>query len=267
MKRRFKALLGAIAFRTALYRLFFRNKAIIALFHRVDDRYPHNDITCTRERFAAYCAFFSKYFVPVSLSEFLRKLKRGEDISRHVVITFDDGDLDNHDIAAVELRRFGLPACFFIATNFIGSKHVAWWDKEEGIASEWMSWDQVRSLRAQGFEVGAHTCNHVDLGVVVGDEANAEIVGSRRRLSEEAATTIDLFSYPYGRPDQITAENRVRVQRAGFACCVSAYGGTVGPDEDPFYLRRTSIIRWHLSPYQYGLEAMIDRRASAVSSM
>jgi len=259
MRRRLKALLGLLCYRSGLYRLFFRDKAVIALFHRVDDRLAGNPISCTAAEFRAFCDFFGRYFRVVSLQTLLTKLGRGEDVSGHLVITFDDGYRDNLETAAVELERRRLPACFFIATEFIGSSRVPPWDAERGIVSRWMSWDDVRALNERGFEIGAHTMNHVDLGVVHGSDAVREIAGSRRRLGKELGEETPLFSYPFGRADQITPGNRAAVREAGFSCCLSAYGGIVSSQGDRFDLKRIPVSPWFISPYQYGFEVMLTR--------
>jgi peptidoglycan/xylan/chitin deacetylase (PgdA/CDA1 family) len=256
VKREIKALLGRAIFASGAHRLFFRDKAVIVLFHRIDDRYPGDPITCSTADFRYFCDFFQRYFTVVSFHTLLSKLERREDISSHIVLTFDDGYRDNRD-AANELLRRAIPACFFIATDFIDSDRVPWWDAEAGIRSQWMSWNDVRSLRSDGFELGAHTKNHVDLGIVSGEEAMEEITGSTRRLAAETGAKIDLFSYPYGRPEQITEENRDIVRKVGFICCPSAYGGTVRAGNDPFRIRRTPISPWHISPYQFGFEALL----------
>ena len=49
-----------------------------------------------------------------TLGELLARLSDGKDLGGHLVITFDDGYLDNYRNAAPELRRNGLPACFFV---------------------------------------------------------------------------------------------------------------------------------------------------------
>lgn len=172
IKRRIKAILGMIAFGTGFYRLFFGSKAVIVLFHRVDDALNGDPISCSRQTFVRFCRFFRRYFVVVPLSELLGKLRRGEDISRHLAITFDDGYRDNWENAAPELRSLDLPACFFIATGFIGTNRIAPWDGDAGIESRWMDWDDVRALHGSGFEIGAHTVNHVDLGQTVRSEAS-----------------------------------------------------------------------------------------------
>lgn len=136
MTRRMNAGLGRLLFHCGLYKGLTRGKALIALFHRVDDRLVGNPISCTSREFRAYCEFFARHFRVVSLGELLHRLERGSDISRHLVITFDDGYLDNYEVAAGELIRLGLPACFFIATGVIGTRRVPWWDAEPGIESE-----------------------------------------------------------------------------------------------------------------------------------
>lgn len=255
--RRIKSILGFLAFNLGIHRFFFRGRAVIVNFHRVDDRHATNVISCSTRTFVRFCAFFKRFFIIVSLSEFLDKLERGDDISRHLVITFDDGYRDNHDFAAVHLKRSGLPASFFIATDFIGTNRIPWWDEEAGIVSEWMTWDQVRHLRGQGFELGAHTCSHVDLGVVTGAEAMDEIVRSGQRLSQELGAPVTLFAFPYGRKHQISDEN-LEIVKSRFRCCVSAYGGSVDTRSDPYRLQRTPISQWHRTTYQFGLEAMLN---------
>lgn len=256
MKRTIKDILGRLVFSTGLYRLFIRNKAIIVLFHRVDDRLKGDPISCTATEFRNFCLFFRRYFKIVTLRELLDRLRTGKDIGRCMAITFDDGYKDNFLRAAPELERLGLPACFFVATNLIASSTIPWWDEKLPMRLEWMTWDEVRDLRSRGFEIGSHTMNHVDLGIVDGDEAVTEIVGSRERLSRELNEKIELFTYPYGRIKQITEENRQRVRAAGYSCCMSAYGGAVAPETDPFLIKRAPISPWYTSPYQFGFEAL-----------
>lgn len=258
-RRRLKSWLGSALYRTRAHRPLFGDRAVIVVFHRVRDDVPPNPITCTTAEFRAYCDLFERYFDVVSIAELLRRMADGESIRRCLAITFDDGYLDNATFAAPELKRRGLPGCFFIATEFIGTRRVPWWDAEWGIASEWMDWDHVRSLQSDGFEIGGHTLNHVDLGVVNGEEARHEIAGCRARLERETAAAVTLFSYPYGRAQQITEANRALVRGAGFECCMSAHGGSVRPGDDPFHILRSPISPWHRSPMQLAFELALQR--------
>ncbi|MFV1986148.1 MAG: polysaccharide deacetylase family protein [Gemmatimonadota bacterium] len=256
LKRRVKHHLGQVLFRTGAYRRGLRDRAVIVLFHRVDDRLAGDPISCTVSDFRAFCQFFTRYFNVITLAELLEKMQNGQPVGGDLVITFDDGYRDNHTSAAPILREFGLPACFFVATGLVETETVPWWDEDLSFRPEWMTWNEVRELRDDGFELGAHTVNHVDLGSVANDVAHREIHESKVRLSAELEHPIRFFSYPYGRTYQITETARQMVRDAGFDCCVSAYGGYVSGDEDLFEIRRAPISPWYLTPYQFGFELL-----------
>ena len=260
VKKRVKHILGWVIFRLGLHRWLFRNRGTVVLFHRVDDRHPGNPISSTAEEFSAYCQFFKRHFPVIAIGDLISRLEEDRDVGGTVCITFDDGYRDNRTVAAPELRRLGLPACFFTVSGIIGSSTVPWWDEELGIVSEWMTWDELRDLTAMGFDVGAHTVNHVDLGIIGGEEARREISESRARLEKELGIPVPWFSYPYGRRNQMTEENREIVRELGFRCCLSGYGGDVRRGTDPFRIRRMPISPWYLSPYHFGWEMIFGNR-------
>lgn len=258
LKKRVKHLLGLGVYRLGLHRLLLRGRGVVVLFHRVSAEGERNPITCTDGEFTGFIEFFARHFEVIPLGELLDRLASGQGLGGSLVITFDDGYLDNREVAAPILRAHGLPACFFVASGLIESSRIPEWDREWGVQSRWMTWPQVRELAEMGFEVGAHTVNHVDLGVVEGESARAEIRTSREDLERELGRPIDLFSYPYGRREQITEPNRDAVREAGFRCCLSAYGGLVGSGADPFQIKRIPVSGWHSSPYQLGWEILFN---------
>jgi peptidoglycan/xylan/chitin deacetylase (PgdA/CDA1 family) len=259
LRRRLKGGLGAALFASGLHRLALRNRGLVAVFHRVDARYPGDPITVSPEFFTRCCAFFAARFTVVGFGQFVEMLQAGASLGGHLAITFDDGYRDNHAVAAPILERFRLPACFFVSSGFIGTEDTPDWDRRAGVVSEWMDWVAVRDLHRRGFEIGSHTAHHVDLGLVHGDEARREILDGRAALEQGIGGPVRLFSYPFGRREQISEANREFVRESGFSCCASAYGGTVASGSDPFRLRRFPVSNWHLSVGQYGFEAALSR--------
>lgn len=256
MKRALYDGLGRLLYPLGLAAPGMGSKAAVAVFHRIDDRYPGNPITAGRAEFRAYCEFFARYFDVITVTELLDRMAQGRPIGGTLAITFDDGYLDNHAVAAEELDRRGLPACFFICTGFIGSNRSAPWDEKAGIRSEWMQWDDVRDLARRGFEIGAHTVTHPDLGVIGPAEAEREVADSRARLEAEIGRPVDLFCYPFGGPAQLSEPNREVIRRLGMRCCFSCYGGTIHAGDDPLRLERAPISPWHRTPHQYGFELL-----------
>jgi peptidoglycan/xylan/chitin deacetylase (PgdA/CDA1 family) len=255
-KKWLKTAFGWVIYKSGLHRLWLRDRAFIVLFHRVDDELRDNAISCSSQAFEAYCRFLGRYFDVVPLAELLGRLKESKPIGGAVAITFDDGYKDNREVAAPILERHGLSACFFIATDFIDTDRVGWWDAEVGVRSRWMSWDDVRALDQRDFEIAAHTKSHADLGEVWGETARAEIAGSALRIEAELGRPVTLFSFPYGRRDNLTEANRNLVRESGLQCCCAAYGGDVRPDSDPFDLRRFPVSPWYVSPYHLGFELL-----------
>lgn len=257
MRKAGKALLGAAAYTLGLHRRVLRDRAVIVAFHRVSSSAAGGSLNCAPDMFAGLCQFFKKHFSVKPLSELISRLRENAPVDNMLSITFDDGYRDNFDVAAPILRQYDLPATFFVATNFIDSDTVPPWDAEDGVRSEWMSWNQVRELRRLGFDIGAHTMNHANLGQLDLEEAQREIEGSRDRLERELGTTVPHFAYPFGGPANVTRAVAELVAELGFKCCLSCHGGIVSIDDDVFELRREPINTWVESPYQYGFELLV----------
>src|SRR5204863_1583826 len=196
MKRSIKHLLGRAAFASPVGHLLLANAAVIVAFHRVQDSWDPNGLTIGRDLFDRYCRFFAQHFHVVALRDLIAKLERGEDVSRHLAITFDDGYRDNVENAAPTLERHSLPATFFVTSGWVGSDVGPWWDEMHGLRHPWMTWDQVRPLRRAGFDIGAHTRTHVDLGKTTEQDARHEILGARLELEDRLAIPVDLFAFP-----------------------------------------------------------------------
>lgn len=263
-KKSVKATIGRALFALGLHRRMLQGKAVVVAFHRVSELALQSSINCPPVVFAELCRFFKRHFDVVTLAEFLDRLGSGRDIGGTLVITFDDGYKDNYEVAVPILRSLSLPATFFIATNFIGSRTETFWDKADGVGSEWMSWNEVQSLLDMGFDIGGHTMNHANLAAIPLDEAEREILGCRQMLTDKLRTTATHFAYPFGGEDNISEATRQMVKELGFKCCFSCHGGLVSRTDDAYDLRREPINGWVESPYQYGFE-LLTRASEGVS--
>jgi peptidoglycan/xylan/chitin deacetylase (PgdA/CDA1 family) len=259
MRASVKRFLGHSLFATHLDALLLRNAAVVVAFHRVQEADASDSLSIDAGAFERHCRFFARHFQVVPLRDLVYRLENCLRLDRHLAITFDDGYRDNFDNARPVLEKLSLPATFFIVTDWIGSTVVPWWDKERGVRHPWMSWEDVRSLHRKGFEVGAHTQTHVDLGTVSPGQALEEIRGARLALEQQIGAPVDSFAYPYGGRKHLTDENREVVKAEGFRCCCSSFGGINATGTDPFRLRRVPISPEHESPHQLGFEVAFGR--------
>lgn len=258
MRRRIKSFLGWLLLKTRLYRLLLGASGVVVTFHSISDRDRIDSrLCCSADEFERYCRMFRQYFNVVPLTEILDDLEAGRPVRGKLAITFDDGYRDNLVRAAPILKKHGLPATVFLCTKFIGSEGAAWWDKDAGVASEWMTWDEVNALTEFGIEIGAHTQSHVDLTQCTLETAAEEIVGSRDLIESRTGIRPAVFAYPYGGAHQINDQVRSIVAESGFRCCASSYGGLVAPGDDPRHLERWPINQhWFVSPGHFLFELM-----------
>jgi peptidoglycan/xylan/chitin deacetylase (PgdA/CDA1 family) len=106
-----------------------RARLSILIYHRVlahDD--PLNTWDVTAGVFEAQMRVLAQNFMPLALSEAIDRLNGGKLPPRSACVTFDDGYLDNAEVALPILQRHGLPATFFIATGYLDGGRM-WNDK------------------------------------------------------------------------------------------------------------------------------------------
>jgi peptidoglycan/xylan/chitin deacetylase (PgdA/CDA1 family) len=262
MRRHVKSAIGRLAYGSGADALILRRTGVVVAFHRVQDGEDSQGLSVGREMFERHCRFFKRHFDVVPLRDLVSRLEAGRRLDRMLAITFDDGYHDNFDNARPVLEALSLPATFFVVSQWIGTDIWPWWDREQGVRYPWMTWNHVRVLNERGFDIGAHTRTHADLGRIDGTEAHGEIFGARREIERQIGRPVDLFAYPYGRAANMSESNLAIVKAAGFRCCCSCDGGLTPPGADPFRLRRIPVSPWYDSPHQLGAEFLREIRTS-----
>ncbi len=258
-KKTLKSVAGRAAEATGLLERRCRQSMTIVTFHRVNDVLPEDGLTCSSQKFTEFCRFFRKHFRVIPLSEQVEGCRRGLDMRATLSVTFDDGYVDNFVVAAPILTRLKIPATFFVTTGFIGSSIAPPWDDQLRVPQHWMSWDQVRELATQGFDVGSHSHHHINLSTSNPSAVRVDLENSQKTLQQELGSPARLFAYPFGREGDISEVSRELIRSAGFDCCLSCFGGVNRLDADPYRLRRISIGEWFASPHQFALEFVLAR--------
>ena len=131
MKRRIAARLVSYSGLARVLAGLLPSRGILVLnYHRVGDgaASPHDRAlwSAGAETFDRQVGMLARHFDVISPADFESAATRR---GRHVMITFDDGYLDNYEVAFPILRRHGVPATFFIATGFIDRPALPWWDE------------------------------------------------------------------------------------------------------------------------------------------
>ena len=115
-------------------RLVKKNGAIILMYHSIINSKNHHVIDPTYamdvDDFEQQMKFLSRHRYVISMGELSNKLAKGETPKRGtVVITFDDGYLDNYELAAPILKKYKLPATIYLATGYVSRSEPQWIDQ------------------------------------------------------------------------------------------------------------------------------------------
>jgi peptidoglycan/xylan/chitin deacetylase (PgdA/CDA1 family) len=223
--------------------LFGTNQgARIISYHGVSDK-PSNPYAVSTLAFSGQMQYLSKHFVPISVDKLVLVLREGKPFPpRAVAVTFDDGYRDLYVNAYPILTKLAIPATIFLPIAFIGS------DSNEIVGrrlaqADFLSWDQVKEMKANGIAFGSHTVNHISLAKLSPQRIRQELEESKARLEDEINEHVTGFAYPYGTVRDVNRQLEEAVAATGYKWAVTGTSGVNNARSDLFALRRTKVER------------------------
>ncbi|HVA30723.1 MAG TPA: polysaccharide deacetylase family protein, partial [Gaiellaceae bacterium] len=217
----------------------------VLMYHKVNDQ-PGNRMSMPVSLFDEQMAELKELgYVVVDLDAVLahyleqRSLPEGA-----VLITFDDGYLDNLENAAPILHRHGYPAVQFVPLAYVGDRqplpheeHLA----SHGVLNPTVDWAQLGELERLGVRIESHGISHRPLADLELDEAAREIAISKFRLEERLGRPVRAFSFVKGSEAHYKQVHLSLVRQAGYDVAFTAVSGANTPASDPLQLRRYNV--------------------------
>ena len=240
-----------------------RNVLPILMYHNIAPAPPdlrvYRSLYVSPRKFARQMWLLQHFgYVGLSVSAALPYL-RGERQGRVVVITLDDGYVDNLDAALPVLQDFGFSATVYMVSGSIG-RFNGWDAQRLGIRKPLMSVGDLRRWNDAGMEIGAHTRTHPRLTRCTDAELQDEVHGCKADLEDRLGSAVTQFCYPYGDVDDRVA---AVVREAGYAAATTTRRGRAVAGADLWQLPRVQVARHHLLP-QFAARVLTgyeDRRA------
>jgi len=122
----------------------------------------------------------------ITLDMLVRSIYEGADLPpRPMIISFDDGHLNNYTTAFPIMQKYGYAGVLYIIGTYMGTP-------------DYMNADQIKEMIAAGWEVGSHSMRHRDLTTLDPSEQRYELVRSRELLEKQLGVPIRSFAYPFG---------------------------------------------------------------------
>jgi len=144
--------------------------------------------------------------------------------SKPIMLTFDDTDDDQYQVAVPEMKKYGFKAVFFIMTVSIGRPN-------------YMTAAQVKELADAGHEIGSHTWDHHNVKKYEGKDWEVQIEKPLAQLEKITGKPIRYFAYPFGLWNEAAIP---QLKQRGFIAAFQLYAKR---DEiDPLYTIRRIIV-------------------------
>src|SRR2546425_5618136 len=106
-----------------------RQQAIILMFHRFLGNGEGHVRGLPIERFEQYISYLTCHYRVVSLGTLTEELRQGTVRPYTVAVTVDDGYHEAFTLAAPILRRYKVPAAFFVVSDFVDGWLWLWTDR------------------------------------------------------------------------------------------------------------------------------------------
>jgi peptidoglycan/xylan/chitin deacetylase (PgdA/CDA1 family) len=215
-------------FRTYLQlKTISRNATLVLAYHNIIDatHVGSDQYSVTTANFFSHLRILKKFFTVISPREFPLKPSSRKP---GVLITFDDGKLNNYTEALPILSKFNLPAFFFITTDYIG---------KQGYMSE----EQIKHATGARVSIGSHSVTHPDFGAIDNMQTIHELIESKKILDSLTGADTFSFAYPYGNIQNIKEPDKDFLKQAGYRYAFLFGTTNHYRIEDPYRIPRLAV--------------------------
>jgi peptidoglycan/xylan/chitin deacetylase (PgdA/CDA1 family) len=165
-------------------------------------------LTVTPAAFEEQVAYLTKHgYHTIYFSDLVASFDQGRALPPNpILLTFDDGWLDDYTVAYPILRKYGMVGAFFPPTNWVGKSKLT------------ITWQQVEEMDRGGMEFGSHTVSHRLLTPLKRAQVLQELQLSQSILEGHVRRSVVALAYPGGAHNGQTME----------LAAVAGYGVAVG---------------------------------------
>jgi len=197
-------------------------------YHKVDTLY--HALSVSPQEFEEQMQYLYEHdYHTITPDQLMSYLKHGTQLPDNpILITFDDGYLDNYTNAYPIMQKYGFTATIFLVSNLVGHD------------PRFMTWDQVREMNQTGNTFGSHTVNHQSLTSLNEKDLLTELSQSREEIASQLGKPPKYFAYPTGTYN-LAIEDIVR--STGYKAAFTIEFGQIGADSDLYALPRIPIFK------------------------
>jgi peptidoglycan/xylan/chitin deacetylase (PgdA/CDA1 family) len=173
------------------------------MYHKIGD-YPSGSqlakLWVTTSDFRKQLTYLRDHdYTPITFSDWRDAEKGIKPLpGKPLIITFDDGYMNNYELAYPILSEFKFKACIFLVYETMDG-HNAWHNPESEPWLKMLTWAQIKEMQeSKLIEFGSHTMRHRNLSQTPIADVRWEVSESKLRLEDKLGKEMVGFAYPYG---------------------------------------------------------------------
>ena len=201
-------------------------------YHQINDT-EKNALTVNTEQFEAQMKYLAENgYTTITPNDMLDAWENGTALpTKPIIITFDDGYLDNYNHAYPVLQKYQLKATIFLISDYVGTY------------PNYVTWSDVQDMDESGLiDFESHTLSHEELTKAPSlEEATHQLVASKQAIEWNIGNhkPVRFIAYPCGEYD---ADIEQATKDAGYRAAFTVNYGLAEPSENHFILDRVPIF-------------------------
>ncbi len=199
-------------------------------YHQINDT-EQNPLTVNTEQFEQQMKYLADNgYHTITPAEMIEAWEKGTQLPSHpVILTFDDGYLDNYRYAFPILEKYQLKATIFLITDYVSTY------------PNYLTWENASEMQKSGLiNFESHTLSHVELTKTDSEKDTIhQLLDSREALEYRLKKPVRFIAYPCGSYDE---EVERLTKEAGYRGAFTVNYGLASPDEQRFILDRIPIF-------------------------
>lgn len=199
----------------------------VIMYHSISNK-KGNEIQLSKDLFEAQMKFLKdKNYTTLSLDELYDFITSNKPIpQKSVVLTFDDGYVDNYLNAYPILKKYNFRATIFVITDNV--------DKYSHTINSY----QIKEMSSNGIDIMSHTEKHEDLSTLNYDNQLYTMKTSKKFLEKILDKKVNYIAYPYGRWNKTTIK---AAENSGYTMAFSTSGTWTDKSDGIYKLDRVYI--------------------------
>ena len=204
------------------------NRGVPVLYYHSVEPSEKNEVIISPDRLREQLQFIKDSgYTTLTISEFYDYIISKKPIpEKSILITFDDGYMDNYTNAFPILKELEMKATIFVITSVI----------DEG--SYYLSSEKIKEMSDYGIDIESHTATHSHLDQLTYEEQLKELKDSKEKIESITGKEVLSVAYPYG---DLNEDSIKAVKEAGYSLAFTTNLGYADREDTPVKLDRIYV--------------------------